>query len=206
MDVGYARVSTLDQNLDLQRDALTAAGCGRIFEDKASGAKSEREGLVQCLAYLRSGQDTLIVWKLDRLGRSLTHLVEVVTDLEKRGIGFKSLKESIDTTSSVGKLIFHIFAALAEFERNLIKERTTAGLISARVRGRMGGRPRILTVEKKRMAIALLNANPPMFIKEVAAQIGVSPSTLYQFYAAHRKSGSIATPCPSSASFKEGKK
>lgn len=183
MDVGYARVSTLDQNLDLQRDALLAAGCELIFEDKASGSLSEREGLARCLSYLRSGQDTLIVWKLDRLGRSLTHLVEVVTDLEGRGIGFKSLKENIDTTSSVGKLIFHLFAALAEFERNLIRERTAAGLASARARGRMGGRPKVLTDEKKRMAIALLNATPPMFIKDIAVQIGVSASTLYQFHA-----------------------
>lgn len=182
MNVGYARVSTLDQNLDLQKDALTAAGCRQIFEDKASGAKSEREGLVQCLAYLRSGQDTLIVWKLDRLGRSLTHLVEIVTDLEKRGIGFKSLKENIDTTSSVGKLIFHIFAALAEFERNLIKERTMAGLASARARGRLGGRPKVLTEEKKKMAVALFR-DRELTIKEISQHLGVSPSTLYQFHA-----------------------
>src|SRR3954467_10501673 len=138
MLVGYARVSTEDQNLDLQRDALTRAGCERIFTDVASGAKDDRTGLAGALAFLRPG-DTLVVWKLDRLGRSLKHLIETVTALQARKIGFRSPQESIDTTTSGGKLIFHVFGALAEFERDLIRERTQAGLQAARARGRKGG-------------------------------------------------------------------
>ena len=141
MLVGYARVSTTDQNLDLQKDALRAAGCERLFTDMASGAKAERPGLAQALRECRPG-DTLVVWKLDRLGRSLPHLVETVRELLEREVGFKSLQESIDTTTSGGKLIFHLFASLAEFERDLIRERTNAGLAAARARGRRGGRPR----------------------------------------------------------------
>src|ERR671922_1848540 len=143
MLIGYARVSTHDQTLNLQQDALQKAGCNKIFTDTASGAKTERKGLEQALAYIRKG-DTLVVWRLDRLGRSLPHLITTMTDLEERGIGFKSLTENIDTTTSGGKLIFHIFGALAEFERNLIKERTQAGLAAARTRGRNGGRPKAL--------------------------------------------------------------
>src|SRR5919201_955449 len=143
MNIGYARVSTQDQTLDLQKDALTKAGCERLFSDTASGASTERKGLEQALGQLREG-DTLVVWRLDRLGRSLPHLIETVTALEQRGIGFRSLTESIDTTTSGGKLIFHIFGALAEFERNLIRERTLAGLAAARARGRSGGRPKVL--------------------------------------------------------------
>jgi DNA invertase Pin-like site-specific DNA recombinase len=135
MLIGYARVSTLDQHLHLQEDALKKAGCERIFTDTASGAKSERPGLSQVLDALRSG-DTLVVWKLDRLGRSLKHLVETVQALSEKEVGFRSLQESIDTTTSGGKLIFHIFAALAEFERDIIRERTNAGLAAARARGR----------------------------------------------------------------------
>src|SRR5262249_7468620 len=127
MLVGYARVSTGDQNLDLQRDALKRAGCKKIFTDVASGAKDERGGLGEAIAYLRPG-DTLAVWKLDRLGRSLKHLIETVTNLQVRKVGFRSLQESIDTTTSGGKLIFHVFGALAEFERDLLRERTQAGL------------------------------------------------------------------------------
>jgi DNA invertase Pin-like site-specific DNA recombinase len=141
MLIGYARVSTHEQTINLQRDALDKAGCTKIFTDTASGAKTEREGLEQALTYVRKG-DTFVVWRLDRLGRSLPHLIATMTDLEERGIGFKSLTENIDTTTSGGKLIFHIFGALAEFERNLIRERTTAGLTAARARGRKGGRPR----------------------------------------------------------------
>jgi DNA invertase Pin-like site-specific DNA recombinase len=144
MLIGYARVSTHDQTLNLQRDALEKAGCSKLFTDTASGAKAERKGLDEALAYVRKG-DTLVVWRLDRLGRSLPHLITTMTDLEERGIGFKSLTENIDTTTSGGKLIFHIFGALAEFERNLIRERTTAGLMAARMRGRLGGRPKALT-------------------------------------------------------------
>jgi DNA invertase Pin-like site-specific DNA recombinase len=147
MLIGYAWVSTHDQTLAFQRDALTKAGCTKLFTDTASGAKAERKGLDEALAYVRKG-DTLVVWRLDRLGRSLPHLITTMTDLEKRGIGFKSLTENIDTTTSGGKLIFHIFGALAEFERNLIRERTTAGLMASRARGRTGGRPKALTGRK----------------------------------------------------------
>jgi DNA invertase Pin-like site-specific DNA recombinase len=135
MLIGYARVSTHDQTLALQQDALTKAGCNKIFTDTASGAQTERKGLEAALAYVRSG-DSLVVWRLDRLGRSLPHLITTMTALEERGIGFKSLTENIDTTTSGGKLIFHIFGALAEFERNLIRERTQAGLTAARARGK----------------------------------------------------------------------
>jgi DNA invertase Pin-like site-specific DNA recombinase len=142
MIVGYARVSTSDQTFDLQKDALTRAGCERIFTDTMSGARAERPGLVQAFTFTRAG-DILVVWKLDRLGRSLRNLIDVVTELETLGIGFRSVTESIDTTTSGGKLIFHIFGALAEFERDLIRERTQAGLAAARARGRKGGRPRV---------------------------------------------------------------
>ena len=133
MLIGYARVSTSDQTLDLQKDALDKAGCSRIFTDTASGAKAERIGLDQAINYVRQG-DTLVVWRLDRLGRSLPHLIETITGLNNRGIGFKSITEAIDTTTSGGKLIFHIFGALAEFERDIIRERTQAGLTAARAR------------------------------------------------------------------------
>jgi DNA invertase Pin-like site-specific DNA recombinase len=139
MLVGYARVSTTEQHLDLKRDALGQAGCGRVFTDAATGAMAERPGLAQAFNYLRAG-DVLAVWKLDRMGRSLKDLIEIATILEHRGIGFKSLQESMDTTTPGGKLIFHVFAALAEFERGVIRERTQAGLTAARARGRNGGR------------------------------------------------------------------
>jgi DNA invertase Pin-like site-specific DNA recombinase len=141
--LGYARTSTTDQHLDLQIDALTVAGCYRVFTETASGARTDRPTLAQLLDQLRPG-DTLVVWKLDRLGRSLRHLVDTVTGLADRGVGFRSLQESIDTTTPGGKLVFHVFAALAEFERDLIRERTTAGLTAARARGRNGGRPPVL--------------------------------------------------------------
>src|ERR687884_1313918 len=150
MFVGYARVSTTDQTPTLQHDALTKAGCTRIFTDTASGAQTEREGLTEALAYVRPG-DTLVVWKLDRLGRSLKDLITRITELQPRKIGFKSLTENIDTTTSGGKLIFHIFGALAEFERDIIRERTNAGLLAARARGRKGGRPKSLTGKKVAM-------------------------------------------------------
>ncbi len=135
MKVGYARVSTHEQNLSLQKDPLKKAGCRKIFHDQASGAKANRPGLQEAEAYVREG-DTLVVWRLDRLGRSLKHLIETVTMLEERGVGFQSLQESIDTTTSGGRLVFHIFGALAEFERNIIQERTRAGLVAALARGR----------------------------------------------------------------------
>src|SRR5918998_3615295 len=154
MLIGYARVSTYDQTLHLQQDALTKAGCNKIFTDTASGAKAERKGLEEALSYIRAG-DTLVVWRLDRLGRSLRDLIATMTMLEERGIGFKSITENIDTTTSGGKLIFLIFGALAVFERNLIREQTQAGLTAARARGRRGGRPRALTPEQQRIAQAL---------------------------------------------------
>ena len=151
MLIGYARVSTADQILALQKDALQQAGCTKIFTDTASGAKAERTGLDQVLNYVRNG-DTLVVWRLDRLGRSLKHLIETITNLNNRNIGFKSITEAIDTTTSGGKLIFHIFGALAEFERDIVRERTNAGLHAARARGRKGGRPKSLTGEKAAIA------------------------------------------------------
>src|SRR5437764_5997717 len=159
MLIGYARVSTQDQTLNLQKDALEKIGYGKIFTDTASGAKAERIGLEEALEYVREG-DTLVVWRLDRLGRSLKHLIETISQLNARKIGFKSLTENIGTTTSSGKLIFHIFGALAEFERNLIRERTNAGLQVARARGRLGGRPKakaLNTSKKIAMAQALYN-------------------------------------------------
>src|SRR5437763_7534798 len=153
MLVGYARVSTGDQNLDLQKDALRKAGCEKLFTDVASGAQDDRAGLAEAIAFLRPG-DTLVVWKLDRLGRSLRHLIETITALQARKVGFRSLQESIDTTTSGGELIFHVFGALAEFERDLIRERTRAGLQAARARGRQGGRPRALDATKLAQARA----------------------------------------------------
>src|ERR671939_1153496 len=144
MLIGYARVSTDDQNLDLQRDALQKAGCEQIYTDAVSGTKDQRPGLEDALSHLREG-DTLVVWRLDRLGRSLRHLIDTVTSLAAEGVGFKSLTEAIDTTTTGGKLVFHIFGALAEFEREIIRERTRAGLAAARARGKNGGRPKSLT-------------------------------------------------------------
>src|SRR5215208_525488 len=152
--IGYARISTQDQTLDLQLDALKKAGCGKIYTDTASGAKAERKGLTEALSYVREN-DVLVVWRLDRLGRSLRDLIDLITQLESKKIGFKSLTENIDTTTSGGKLIFHIFGALAEFERNLIRERTNAGLEAARTRGIKGGRPKLLTDKKVEMARSL---------------------------------------------------
>src|SRR5947207_6746977 len=150
MLIGYARVSTQDQTLNLQKDALEKIGCSKIFTDTISGATTQRLGLDEALAYVREG-DTLVVWKLDRLGRSLKHLIETISNLNKRNIGFKSITENIDTKTSGGKLIFHIFGALAEFERDIIRERTNAGLQAARARGWIGGRPkpRPLNTRKK---------------------------------------------------------
>jgi DNA invertase Pin-like site-specific DNA recombinase len=178
MLIGYARVSTYEQTLALQQDALQKAECTKIFTDTASGAKTERIGLEEALNYVRKG-DTLVVWRLDRLGRSLPHLITTMTDLEARGIGFKSLTENIDTTTSGGKLIFHIFGALAEFERNLIRERTNAGLTAARARGRIGGRPKALTPEQRRIAQALYD-DPKNSILEICRTLKISKVTLYR--------------------------
>ncbi len=179
MLIGYARVSTYEQNLDLQLDALQKEGCEKIFTDKASGTKDDRLGLAEAIEFLREG-DTLVVWKLDRLGRSLRHLIEVVNDLHKRGRLFKSLQENIDTANPGGKLIFHVFGALAEFERDVIRERTLAGLQAARERGRVGGRPRALDDKQVAMARSLLEQNGHS-IGEVCRALGVSRSTLYRY-------------------------
>lgn len=178
MLIGYARVSTGDQTLDLQTDALTTAGCDRIFTDTTSGAKAERPGLAQALEYVRQG-DTLVVWRLDRLGRSLQHLIATVTELEGRGIGFRSLTEAIDTTTPGGKLIFHIFGALAEFEREIIRERTNAGLAAARARGRHGGRPSKLTPKQKELA-RRMHADTANDVSTICQTLNISKSTLYR--------------------------
>ena len=184
MLIGYARVSTDDQTLDLQKDALEKAGCSRIFTDIISGAKAERLGLSEALGFMRAG-DTLVVWRLDRLGRSLRQLIETVTDLEKRGIGFRSLTEAIDTTSPGGKLVFHIFGALAEFERDLIRERTQAGLTAARARGRHGGRPKAKAFrDPKKLALARkLYAEQQTPVATICQMLGVSRATFYRYVA-----------------------
>lgn len=179
MLVGYARVSTEEQNLDLQIDALKAAGCGRIFQDQCSGSIDARAGLSELLKFVREG-DVLVVWKLDRLGRSLKHLVRTVDELQARGIGFRSLQEAIDTTTSGGKLVFHVFAALAEFERDLIRERTKAGLVAARARGRIGGRPKAMDQTKVRLAQAMMK-EPGMPVEVICRTLQVSKSTLYRY-------------------------
>jgi DNA invertase Pin-like site-specific DNA recombinase len=177
MLVGYARVSTIDQNLDLQLDALQAAGCERTFSDRTTGARADRPGLCDAMGFARDG-DLIVVWKLDRLSRSLGHLVETVQELERRGIGFRSLTEGLDTSNSGGKAIFPLFAAIASVERTLTQERTRAGLAAARQRGRIGGRPKLLTAEKFEAAMKLLaNGIPP---REVASVLGVSIPTLYR--------------------------
>jgi DNA invertase Pin-like site-specific DNA recombinase len=179
MLIGYARVSTGEQNLDLQVDALKQAGCGEVYTDEMSGTKSERPGLQKALAFARTG-DTLVVWRLDRLGRSLKDLVQKVEDLQKRGVGFRSLHESIDTTSSVGKFQFHVFSALAEFERDLIRDRTMAGLRAARERGRRGGRRRLLTPEQVSMAARLIKSRE-VPVNEICKILKVSKPTLYRY-------------------------
>lgn len=178
MLVGYARVSTQDQDPALQLDALKAAGCEKVFTEKASGAQRERPQLQAALDYMREG-DTLVIWKLDRLARSLKQLIETVEGLAARGIGLRSLTEAIDTTTSGGKLIFHIFGALAEFERGVIRERTRAGLDAARARGRTGGRPPALSSDDLAAAKALLR-DPDITVEQVARRLGVVPSTLYR--------------------------
>jgi len=178
MLIGYCRVSTIDQNPDLQRDALTNAGCERLFEDRMTGTKKDRLGLTEALAFARPG-DTITVWRLDRLGRSLKDLLQIVADLEERGVGLRSLTESIDTSSSGGRLIFSIFGAIGEFERNLIRERTLAGLDAARRRGRTGGRPKALSERDILAAKAMLNEDN-LTVAEVAGRMGVSLPTLYR--------------------------
>lgn len=187
MLIGYARVSTQDQTLDLQTDALARASCEKIFTDTTSGSKSDRPGLQDAMNHLRAG-DTLIVWRLDRLGRTLKHLIAHITDLSEKGIGFKSLQESIDTTTSGGKLIFHIFGALAEFEREIIRERTNAGLQAARARGRFGGRPTSQSRDPKKIALARkLHSEGNTPVQEICATLHIGRSTLYR-YLQHDKS------------------
>ncbi len=182
MLIGYARVSKNEQNLDLQRDALLKAGCREknIFTDKITGTKAERRGLAQALSYLRSG-DTLVVWRLDRLGRSLKHLIETVTKLQSTNIAFKSITENIDTSTATGQLVFHIFGALAEFERNLIRERTIAGLESARARGRLGGRPQLKGTSSKVAMARKLYADKTNGIDEICKTLHISRATLYRY-------------------------
>lgn len=178
MKIGYARVSTAEQNLDLQLDALKGAGCERIYEEQASGKNAERPELVNCLKALRAG-DVLVVWRLDRLGRHLPDLVRIVGELENGGVGLESIIEKIETVSSTGKLVFHVFAALAEFEHNVIRERTMAGLKAARARGRLGGRPEKLSAKDKQQIRTLLK-DPEVRVKDVAKRFGVSVATLYK--------------------------
>jgi DNA invertase Pin-like site-specific DNA recombinase len=179
MLIGYARVSTDDQTLDLQRDALRVAGCERIYEDKAGGAKADRPGLKEALGQLRDG-DTLVVWRLDRLGRSLKDLIVRAEELHEQGVGLRSLQESIDTDSSSGQLIFHIFGALAQFERTLLRERTQAGLNAARARGRKGGRRKLLDAKRRAHAVDLYKSKKHT-AKEICALMGISRATLYSY-------------------------
>jgi DNA invertase Pin-like site-specific DNA recombinase len=185
MLIGYARISTADQNLHLQKDALTAAGCTQICEDTISGAKTTRPGLEKALGMLREG-DTLVVWKLDRLGRSLKHLIESVQALDSRGIGFKSLRDNIDTTTSGGKLLFHILGSLAEFERDLIRERTNAGLAAARARGRKGGRPPGGHAKKQEAAL-VLRQDPKRSVQEICEMLHISQATFYRYTSAGKE-------------------
>jgi DNA invertase Pin-like site-specific DNA recombinase len=175
--LGYARVSTLDQDPTLQLDALAAAGCAKVFEDRASGARADRPGLQKALDYVRDG-DVLIVWKLDRLGRSLPHLIETVSALEKRGVGFRSLTEAIDTTTPGGRLVFHLFGALGQFERDLIRERTRAGLAAAATRGRKGGRKPVITAEKLKRAREIVGKG--LTVREAAVRLKVGKTALYE--------------------------
>lgn len=196
MEIGYARVSTQNQSLALQRDALRQAGCRTIYAEVMSGARIERPVLQDLLAHLCAG-DVLMIWKLDRLGRSLRHLLEVVTDLAQRGIGFQSLQEHLDTTTSSGKQVFHLFGALAEFERDLLRERTQAGLVAARARGRRGGRPKGLSKQAEATAIAAesLYRDGTLSAHQIAEKLSIAKSTLY-VYLRHR--GVAIGPSPAS--------
>ena len=178
MNIGYCRVSTQDQNLELQLDELKKAGCEKIFQDVASGSKDERKGLQEATSFAREG-DCIVVWKLDRLSRSLRHLIDTVNQLKERGIGLRVLTQNLDTTTPSGTLVFHIFGALAEFERLLIKERTNAGLAAARARGRVGGRPKAMD-EKKIQIARSLYADGKTTVTEICETLNVSKATLYR--------------------------
>jgi DNA invertase Pin-like site-specific DNA recombinase len=187
--IGYARVSTTEQHLHLQQDALEKAGCLKIFTDTISGIKAERRGLNDALDYVRDG-DTLVVWRLDRLGRSLKDLIERITELHSRNIGFKSLTENIDTTTSGGKLIFHIFGALAEFERDIITERTNAGLTAARARGRQGGRPRSSLSDNRKLQMARqMYEKKTIPVKDICKALGIPRSTFYKYMKTQMRMG-----------------
>ena len=192
MKIGYARVSTAEQNLDLQRDALKAAGCEKVITDKASGATAARPGLEKVKELLRAG-DTLVVWRLDRLGRSLRDLIGWMTYLDEEKVGLLSLHEAIDTTTTSGKLTFHLFGALAEFERNLIRERTHAGLMAARARGRSGGRRPKLDDRKKAEVVRLMR-DRSIPVSSIVARYGVSRTTLYKFAREAQKSAEKSVP------------
>src|SRR4051812_45161622 len=179
MLIGYARVSTLDQTLDLQQNALTAAGCEQLYTDTVSGSVTDCPGLTEALSHLRPG-DTLVAWRLDRLGRSLAHLIDTIRDLQERGVGFRSLQEQVDTTTSGGKLIFHVFGALAEFERDLIRERTHAGLAAARARGRLFGRPKALSPRKVEQ-LRTLAKDDRTTVGEICQTLRISQATYYRY-------------------------
>ena len=189
--IGYARVSTGDQDTALQLDALRKAGCEKLFEDKASGVKTDRPGLAEAVRYARDG-DTLTVWKLDRLGRSMKHLIEIVTELESKGVGFRSITENIDTTTPGGRLVFHLFGALAQFERDLIRERTRAGLQAAEERGRRGGRQAVVTPEKLAKARQHLAAG--LNVREAAARVKIGKTALYEALKAEKSAAPTVKP------------
>ena len=187
MKIGYARVSTDDQTLNLQLDALAQSGCQLTYQEHASGKKADRQELEACLKALRA-EDCLVVWRLDRLGRNLADLVRIVNELEARSVGFESIMENIETTSPAGKLVFHLFAALAEFERNVIRERTLAGLRSARARGRKGGRPKKLTRREDLDMLRALGKQGNTQVKDIAARFGISRATVYRLAPTNGKS------------------
>ncbi len=200
MLIGYARVSTNEQNFDLQLDALKKAGCEKIFQDAASGTKSERKGLAEALEYARDG-DTLVVWRLDRLGRSLGQLIELTNGLQARKVSFKSLVEAIDTTTTTGQFFFHVTGAFAELERNLIRERTKAGLESARARGRKGGRPKAIDSDGFAMALELYVSNKNS-VESISKQLGIAKRTLYRYLERH-KAAIISNLPPAEPAFAE---
>jgi DNA invertase Pin-like site-specific DNA recombinase len=179
MLIGYARISTTDQTLALQQDFLTAAGCMKIFTETASGSRADRPGLDEAIRFAREG-DTVVVWRLDRLGRSLAHLIQIVKELQERRVNFRSLQEQLDTSTSGGKLVFHVFGALAEFERDLIRDRTMAGLAAARARGRQGGRRRKLGPDKLRQ-LRTLAADKTNSIRSICHTLGISKATFYRY-------------------------
>jgi len=193
MLIGYARKSSLNQDHALQLDALEQAGCERIFIETGSGMKTDRPELAKALEFARDGQDTIVVWRLCRLARSLRQLIATVDDLQRRDIGLRSLTESIDTASPSGRLVFHLFASLNQFEVELLRERTRAGLLASRARGRVGGRPRSLDDAKMKIARSLM-ADSSLTVAEVARQMGVAPSTLYRAFPGGRDLPHQAAP------------